>query len=65
MYIYFNKPALYINNSHDNLFVPIHRKIISYVSKAFKCTPDGRAGCIHWAKRLLILIRLGITWNFV
>lgn len=54
-----------MNNSVASLSGPVLLNITSYVSRAFKCTPDGRAGCMHCANRFDIFIRLGMTWYCV
>lgn len=39
-------------------------KMISYVSRAFRCTPPGKAGWRHWARRLPMVSFFGTTWYF-
>lgn len=49
--------------SSDELLRPTFIKINSYVSKAFKWTPDGNEECRHCDRRLDIFILLGIDEN--
>lgn len=49
-----------MNNSVAKRSGPVLLNITAYVSRALRCTPEGSAGCIHWAKRFDIFIRLGI-----
>ena len=53
-----------MKRSAANLCVPMHLKIMSYVSSALRCTPLGNAGCKHCASLFPIVTLFGITGYF-